>query len=266
MVRAPLDVGPLRRGVQGSMWSPVEVVERTRSTNADVAEAARRGAGEGLVVTAEHQVAGRGRLGREWQAPAKSGLAVSVLVRPLDVPAGRWSWLPLLAGVAAHASLTELAGVPAGLKWPNDVLVDGRKIAGILVERIETAGGPAAVIGIGVNTDLGPAELPTPTATALSLLGSHVDRTTLLVDLLTRLGAEYAAWRGAGGDAEPELRAAYERACVTLGRQVGVALPDGRSMHGRATGVDATGRLLVATEHGTQALGAGDVVHLRGRS
>lgn len=268
MAGAALDVDRIQRELlrNGSMWSSLDVVEQTQSTNADVAAAARLGAAEGLVVTAEHQVGGRGRLGRTWRAPARSGLAVSALLRPTVVPAGRWPWLPLLTGVAVHGALTELAGVPAALKWPNDVLIDERKVAGILVERIETSDGAAAVIGIGVNTHLELAELPAPTATALSLVGCDVDRTALLLDLLDRLDREYAAWRRAGGDAASGLRAAYERACATIGRRVQATLPYGSTVDGEATGVDATGRLLVDSGGRIHALGAADVVHLRSGS
>lgn len=260
--REPLDVDRLRRDLDGSIWTRVEVVEQTRSTNADVIDAARRGEPEGLVVAAEHQVAGRGRLGRLWHAPARSGLAVSALLRPVDVAAADWTWLPLLAGVAVHDALLRVADVAARLKWPNDVLVAERKVAGILVELVETSGGPAAVVGIGVNVSLDADELPVPAATSVSLTGARpVDRTTLLVAVLASLQARYAAWRGVAGAAE--VRAAYQRACGTIGRRVEVSLADGSMLMGTATGIDASGRLIVDTVSGAQVVGAGDVSHLR---
>ncbi len=268
-LREALDAVRLQRDLigVGSVWTRVEVVEQTLSTNADVAKAARHGAPEGLVVAAEHQVAGRGRLGRSWQATARSGLTVSALLRPVDVTAVHWPWLPLLTGVAVHRSLTAVARVPARLKWPNDVLIEDRKVAGILVERVDTPDGPAAVVGIGVNVWLDSHELPVPEATSLCLASPHpLDRTTLLVDILSRLGDGYATWRGAAGDASKGLRAAYERGCGTLGRDVAVSLPDGASVVGRATGIDAAGRLRVDTGETTRAVGAGDVVHLRSGS
>jgi len=258
----PLDVRRLRRELDGSIWTRVEVVERTPSTNADVADAARRGEPEGLVVAAEHQVAGRGRLGRSWHAPARSGLAVSALLRPVDVAAADWTWLPLLTGVAVHDALLRVAEVAARLKWPNDVLVAERKVAGILVELVETPSGPAAVVGIGVNVSLDIDELPVPAATSLSLAGARpVDRTTLLVAVLASLQARYATLRGVAGAAA--LRAAYQRACGTIGRRVEVSLADGSMLVGTATGIDAAGRLLLDTVSGVQAVGAGDVNHLR---
>ena len=269
MARDPLDRGRLERELvgDGSTWIRVEVREQTPSTNADVAAAVRAGAPEGLVVTAEHQVAGRGRLGRSWQAPARSGLAVSVLVRPAEVPASSWPWLPLLTGVAVATALADAAGVAAGLKWPNDVLIDEHKVAGILVERVEAPGAPAAVIGIGVNVDLRAEELPVPEATSLALAGApDIDRTGALIAVLRALSWRYESWRRHGGDASRGLRAAYERACTTLGRRVRAELPDGRAVVGHAIGIDNSGRLLVDTGSGREALGAGDVVHLRSGS
>ena len=141
--RPPLDAGALRSALTGPgrFWTDVEVTEQTGSTNADVAAAARAGASEGTVHVTDLQVAGRGRLDRVWESPAGSGIAVSVLLRPDEISAARWVWLPLLVGLAVDATVREL-GVDCGLKWPNDVLVDDRKLAGILLERVETPLGP----------------------------------------------------------------------------------------------------------------------------
>ncbi|HEV8055605.1 MAG TPA: biotin--[acetyl-CoA-carboxylase] ligase, partial [Nocardioidaceae bacterium] len=149
--RPPLDPAALRRSlVDGaSRWRDIVVRESVESTNAEVAELALGGAGEGVVVVAEHQRGGRGRQGRVWQAPPRSGLAVSMLLRPDRVAAARWPWLPLLTGVAVAEAVRRCADVEAVLKWPNDVLVGGRKLAGILVERVEVGGRAAAVVGIG---------------------------------------------------------------------------------------------------------------------
>jgi BirA family biotin operon repressor/biotin-[acetyl-CoA-carboxylase] ligase len=243
----------------------VEILPETPSTNAVVAERARAGAPEGLVVVTEHQTAGRGRLDRTWQTPLHSALTFSVLLRPpVDaVPPQRWPWLPLLTGLAVTSVLRE-DGYAAGVKWPNDVLVAGehgeRKVCGILVERVETPAGPAAVVGIGLNTSLAPDELPVPTATSLAIeSGGPVDRSELLVALLRGLLRRYARWV-----ADPdELRPAYAAASVTLGREVRAELPDGQHLLGTATAIDETGRLVIATPHGDRAVGAGDVVHLR---
>lgn len=237
----------------------VEVLEETGSTNAIVAARAREGAPEGLVVVTEHQTAGRGRLDRTWETPARSALTFSVLLRPAVAPA-QWPWLPLVAGYAVTQALRE-SGVEAGVKWPNDVLIDDLKTAGILVERVETPGGPAAVVGIGLNVSTTPEELPVPTATSLAIAsGTAPERTGLLLAILRRLLEEYAAWQ-AGGAAE--LRASYVSACVTLGRDVRVDLPAGETLTGRAVGIDPGGRLVVAGPAGEIAVGAGDVIHVR---
>ncbi|GAA2361661.1 biotin--[acetyl-CoA-carboxylase] ligase [Catellatospora methionotrophica] len=259
--RSPLE--PDRLAVL-TRWQ-VEVLAQTGSTNADVAAAARDGAGEGLVVTAEAQTAGRGRLGRTWVSPPRAGLAVSVLLRPApDV--SRWGWLPLLAGVALAEAVRAVTGLESALKWPNDLLIGGGKCAGLLAE-VPVPG--VVVIGIGLNVSLTADELPdTPTglpATSLLLAGAaQVDRTELLAVLLERLGARYDAWRQAGGDPDTSgLRDAYLRLCGTLGRQVSVILPGATDLTGEAVTVDTDGRLVVRTGAGDRPVAAGDVVHLR---
>ena len=174
--RPPLDARALRRALQvgqpGSWWRDLTVVGSTGSTNADLAAAARTGEagqpGGAAVLVAEHQLTGRGRLNRSWQAPFRSALTVSVLVHP-QAPMARWPWLPLLSGVAVAEAVRRAAGVDATLKWPNDVLVEDRKLAGVLVERVETPVGPAAVLGIGLNVSATRAELPVVAATSLAL-------------------------------------------------------------------------------------------------
>src|SRR2546427_7481658 len=134
--RPPLRAAALRRAlvVPGGLWTDLRVVAQTGSTNADVAAAARNGAAEGLVVTAEWQSSGRGRLDRRWTLPPRAGLAVSALLRPTGIPPSRLGWLPLLAGVALVEAVRRVSEVDAVLKWPNDLLVDARKCAGILAE------------------------------------------------------------------------------------------------------------------------------------
>ncbi len=244
----------------------VEVHEVATSTNAVAAERARTGADEGLVVVAEHQTAGRGRLDRSWETPARSSLTFSLLVRP-TVPAADWPWLPLLTGHTV-AKVLRAQGYDAGVKWPNDVLIGDRKLVGILVERVETPVGPAAVLGVGLNVSLTADELPVPTATSLALEsgpGAEPDRTHLLVELLRSLREAYDAWQAGGTDATGRLRSSYAAACVTVGREVRVDLPGGRVLTGRATAIDDAGRLVVLTDEGEVVVGAGDVVHVRAR-
>jgi BirA family transcriptional regulator, biotin operon repressor / biotin---[acetyl-CoA-carboxylase] ligase len=233
----------------------------TGSTNADLVRAAGEGAPSGTVLVAESQSAGRGRLGRQWSAPPRSGLTFSVLLRPSRVPAPSWGWFPLLAGVAVARATTEVAELEARLKWPNDVLVEDRKLAGILAERA----GDALVIGMGLNVSLRDDELPTAAATSLDLEGSPVvDRPTVLLSILRVLAQWYVAFEEAGGDAGTSgLRAAYVELCATLGREVRVELPGGRTVTGTAADIDVEGRLVVTGPAGDEAVGAGDVVHVR---
>ncbi|MQY14871.1 Bifunctional ligase/repressor BirA [Streptomyces sp. RB5] len=267
--RPPLDAGALRKALvrDGGLWTGVEVVDVTGSTNADlVARAA--GEPEGLVRVAEEQRAGRGRLERSWTAPARSGLFFSVLLRPgEDVPGERWGWLPLLAGVAAATAVARTAGVDTSLKWPNDLLVDvggeERKAGGILAER---AGDGAVVLGMGLNVTLRKDELPVPTAGSLALAGARgTDRDPLLRAVLRSLEQWYGDWRAARGDAAAcGLLQAYAAGCATLGRTVRAELPGGATLSGEAVAVDGDGRLVLATEAGVQRpVGAGDIVHLR---
>ena len=139
------------------MWADLRLAERTESTNADVVAAARAGAPQGLVVIAEEQTGGRGRLDREWSAPVRSSLLVSVLLRPTPEPV-TWPLLSLIAGLAVVESIVAVGKVAASLKWPNDVLVDDRKLAGLLAERVDDA----VVIGFGVNVSMTTDELPVP--------------------------------------------------------------------------------------------------------
>jgi BirA family transcriptional regulator, biotin operon repressor / biotin---[acetyl-CoA-carboxylase] ligase len=289
-------------GSPPGLWREVRVVEETGSTNADLLAQARSGAGEGLVLVAEAQTSGRGRMGRRWISPPRRSLTFSVLLRPA-VPAGLLGWLPLLAGVAVASALQQTAGVDARLKWPNDVLVDGAKIAGILAERWSNA----VVIGTGINVLQHRGELPVPTATSLlvaqgagsagagaagpaeagpaeargagrveawgaepagaagSAAGADM-RERLLTAVLDELARWYVAWldQPQPGDADGcGLRAEYLRRSGTVGMAVTVILPGGQNLTGTATGIDASGRLEIRTPTGLVQVSAGDVVHLR---
>jgi len=268
--RPPLNAAALRRGLvqEGGLWREVEVVQSTGSTNSDLVALAGAGkAGEGSVLVAEEQTAGRGRLDRQWTAPARSGLFFSVLLKPAEVPVARWGWLPLLTGVAVATGLSRAAGVDTALKWPNDLLVsiggEERKAGGILAER---AGDDAVVVGVGINVTLRENELPVPQAGSLALAGAvSTDRDPLLRAMLRSLEEWYGRWRDAGGDpAAGGLQETYAAGCATLGRTVRADLPGDRSITGEAVAIDGDGRLVIATEEGVQEpVGAGDIVHLR---
>ncbi|MFJ6083939.1 biotin--[acetyl-CoA-carboxylase] ligase [Streptomyces sp. NPDC092369] len=268
--RPPLNAVALRRGLvrEGGLWREVTVVRSTGSTNSDLVALAGSGkADEGSVLVAEEQTAGRGRLDRQWTAPARSGLFFSVLFRPAEVPVTRWGWLPLLTGVAVATGLSRAAGVDTALKWPNDLLVtiagEERKAGGILAER---AGDDAVVVGVGINVTLRENELPVPQAGSLVLAGAvTTDRDPLLRAVLRSLEEWYGRWRAAGGDpAASGLQETYAAGCATLGRVVRAELPGDRSITGEAVAIDGDGRLVLATAEGVQEpVGAGDIVHLR---
>jgi BirA family biotin operon repressor/biotin-[acetyl-CoA-carboxylase] ligase len=248
----------------GSLWRSVEVVDSCPSTNAELARRARAGASAGSVLVADHQTAGRGRLDRVWVTPRGSALTFSVLLEPDRVPVARWPWLPLLVGIAVAEGVRRVTGVDCSLKWPNDVLVGDRKLAGILVERVERGTGAVAVVGVGLNVSLTEEELPVPTATSLRIENATTtDRSVVLREVLRSLEALFVQWRADGGDATLGLVDSYVRRCGTLGREVRVELPSGERLHGTATGIDTDGRLEVRTPEGRRILGAGDVVHVR---
>src|ERR1700722_4709381 len=272
--RAALDVAVLRRAVvrPAGLWRAVEVLPSTGSTNADLLARAAAGAPEGVVLAAEEQTAGRGRLGRSWGSPPRAALTFSLLVRPDTAATARPGWLPRLAGVSVASAVRAAAGVDARLKWPNDVLAGPAKLAGILAE----AAGDAVVVGIGLNVSTEPAELPPPgptpggalSATSLRVLGvGDGDRERLLTEILAAFEHWHQAWRQAEGDPDRcGLRAEYTRLCATIGRRVRVELPGGQLLSGLAAGGDPDGRLLVRVSgppDAEVAVAAGDVVHLR---
>ncbi len=228
------------------------------STNRFVLDAARRGVGEGLVVVADHQDAGRGRRGRSWTAPPGSSLLVSVLLRP-RVDAERAQLVTMATAVALAEAVERVAGFVPGLKWPNDVVVGDRKLAGLLAEADVSARGEvrAVVVGAGCNVqwESFPPELAT-IATACNLEAGHdVDRDALLTALLDRLSVRVSDLEHVVDD--------YRARVTTLGRRVRVDLGD-RVVEGAATDVDAAGRLVVATASGVDhVIAAGDVIHLR---
>jgi BirA family transcriptional regulator, biotin operon repressor / biotin---[acetyl-CoA-carboxylase] ligase len=255
-----------------------ELVERTESTNADIVAdlendvAAWPGVG---VLVADHQTAGRGRDGRSWETPAGTSLTCSFVVRP-RVPAERLAWLPLLAGLGVVNALRATAGVPAILKWPNDLLVpaetaiDGwgpvRKVGGILAQAVPTPDGIAVVVGIGLNVSQAADELPVPSASSLVLAGAqHVDREGVLVAIVGALAEIADRWRETDGDAVAAgLADEVAAVCRTIGTQVRVSLPGGVELEGEATGLDEHGALLVRDASGaTHRVLAGDVHHVR---
>jgi BirA family transcriptional regulator, biotin operon repressor / biotin---[acetyl-CoA-carboxylase] ligase len=242
--------------VKSGPWR-VDTVAETGSTNADLL--ARAAAGEdidGAVLVADSQTAGRGRHGRRWSTPPGSQLALSAGVGVGEVPSDAWGWLPLLTGVAVVDAVAEIASVTAGLKWPNDVLVDDGKLAGILAEVAAPA--PVVVVGLGLNVS----EAPDPAATSLALLGAAVDRETLSEAVLRHLAGRVAAWRSAKGT-DATLAADYRARSVTIGNRVRAILPGDRTVCGVADDIDDQGRLRIDTGPHLVTVSAGDITHLR---
>lgn len=257
--RKPLDRHALwsQLSEKSDFWTEIDVVQVTGSTNTDLANAAKHGAREGHVLIAEEQSGGRGRLDRQWVSPPQAGLWMSVLLRP-TLPREQWGTLSLVTAVALEESLKAVCGVNAKLKWPNDVLIDGRKVCGILAQ-VE---GSAVIVGAGLNVSLTEEELPVPTATSLLLAGaSTLEREAIAAAFLAHFAAVYQAWNEHGPASVIER---WRRGSATLGRHVEVSFPNGRKHSGRAIGIDADGRLQVAGPDGAvETVAAGDIVHLR---
>jgi BirA family biotin operon repressor/biotin-[acetyl-CoA-carboxylase] ligase len=251
LARAAGRLGPFGRHV---LWYP-EV-----SSTSDVAAAlAERGAAEGLVVAANMQSAGRGRLGRTWASPPGAGLYVSVLLRPSRLV------LPLVtiaAGVAVAQGIEASTGLHAQLKWPNDVCVGPRKLAGVLAEAHANASDgasvPYVVLGFGINV-LPAAYPPDVALRATSLegeLGRHVDRGLVFVECLSALAQRYADL--IHGHTAAVIAAWRERAATTLRRRVRFETA-GAQLEGVAEDVDETGALLVRTTSATIRVTSGEV-------
>jgi len=228
------------------------------STNRYLLDEARRGAPDGLVAVADHQRAGRGRLGRTWEAAPGSALLVSVLVRPALAP-DRLGLLTMAAGLALSDAVTRAAGLTAGLKWPNDLVVHDRKLAGLLAEA-DLRGGEvrAVVVGAGCNLATGafPPELAGVATSVEAETGRRPDRDAVLDAFLD-------AFAGRLDDLDGVVAAARERS-ATLGRTVRVELGPGSVLRGTATDLTDSGALVVRDGAGVDhPVSVGDVVHLR---
>jgi BirA family biotin operon repressor/biotin-[acetyl-CoA-carboxylase] ligase len=234
-------------------FGDIRLISRTGSTNEMVAGLADGGAPEGLVVAADFQSAGRGRRDRRWEARPGDGLLVSALLRPQGLAPERRGLVASAAALAARRACAAVAGVDAEIKWPNDLLAGGAKLAGILA----VATGGAVVVGMGLNVHGGP-----PGSICLDgLAARRIDRAALLERWLRELDSAVGDWDGVAAD--------YRSTCATVGREVAVHLGGGRAgagsvRKGRAESVDDLGRLVVRLDDGpVERFAAGDVVHLR---
>ena len=233
---------PLLRGRFGRPYFYLESCETTQRL-LDTAQP------EGAVAVCEEQTGGRGRQGRVWEAPARSSILVSILLRP--PPERRAAELSLVAGVAAALVVERATGLAAQIKWPNDVMLDRRKVAGCLAEMRDGA----VVLGIGLNVNQGPDYLPaetrTPAGSLRSVTGRVLERGPILAGLLLELEHRYDAWRDAGLDAIYDDLGARD---FLRGRRVTV---DG--VEGTAQMITRDGRLQVSTESGPLLVESGEV-------
>ncbi|MCL2091228.1 MAG: biotin--[acetyl-CoA-carboxylase] ligase [Micrococcales bacterium] len=276
----PLRADQLRRRLvtPAGPLSRLVVVDRTGSTNDDVLAGLRDDPDAwptGALLLADHQTAGHGRAGRTWVSAPRTSLTGTFVVRP-GPGSGGLGWLPLVVGLGVVRALRTAAGVQAWLKWPNDVLVHQpggrgsaarRKVAGILAQT--TPDGAAVAVGVGLNVTQRADQLPVPTATSLALTrdlyyqrgradGICTDRPALLVATVTALAEVVGRWCAGGAGLADEVA----QVCTTLGCQVGVELPGGARLVGRAVRLADDGALVVADADGERPVRAGDVVHL----
>jgi len=233
------------------------------STNSTAREMAAAGAPDGAVVIADAQRRGRGRLGREWVSPSRKNLYLSVILR-CDLPPERLAQIGLLAGVATCATVREWCPT-ATIKWPNDVLIAGRKTAGILAEMEQTGGKRAVVLGIGVNLNSSAGDFPDELrdkATSLRLAsGADVDRARFAGRLLTALEARYVEWRR---DGFAPIAAAWRELAPLVGRRIHVAEPSG-TVEGEVLALDDGGGLRIRRDDGSEhRVIAGDVTVIGG--
>lgn len=228
----------------------IRVFEETTSTNDVIEKLARDGVKEGVVVFAESQTKGRGRLGRKWLSPAKKGLWFSILLRPELRPAAA-TQLTVAAATALRRGIAALTGLQPEIKWPNDILIAGRKLAGILTElNAELDRVKYVILGIGVDVNLArsdfPAELRRLATSLKAEAGKAISRADLAIAILRELDREYG--RIVDGDF-PAVADEWESHCTTLGHEVVIRV-GGRQIRGQAEALGEEGTLLVRTEHG----------------
>jgi len=240
----------------------VQVFQETSSTNDIVEKLARDGVKEGAVVFAESQTKGRGRLGRQWMSPARQGLWFSVLLRPrLRLQAA--TQLTIAAATALARAIRSQTGLVPGIKWPNDLLLGGRKTAGILTEMSgELDAVRHVIVGIGVDVNVAEfsAELRKVATSLLIETGERQDRAQLAAAILRELDRDYR--RVCAGRFE-EIAGEWEERCTTIGQEVGIVAGSQR-LHGRAEALDGDGALLVRTQHGRlERIVGGDVTVLK---
>lgn len=229
------------------------------STNLEAAKRAAEGAAEGLCVVAKEQTAGRGRRQRQWVSPAGAGLYFSIILRP-QFDQSLWPLLTLMAAVAAHDALLAAASLETDVKWPNDILVDEKKLCGILAETVDTQSGRAVVVGVGINVrqNAFPPELETIATSVEAATGVTPELANLLESLVRELATHYDVLNQPGGN-EEIVRSWCKRSSYCEGKVIRVT--DGtETLVGTTRGLERDGALRVETDDGEiRVLRAGDV-------
>lgn len=253
-----------RRLTTRSLARSLHLFDDIASTNDTAFTLARAGAANGTTVLAEHQTAGKGRLGRQWISPPHLNIYASVVLTNLQF-SQNLSWMPLVTGLALAESLHESCAVDIALKWPNDLLCAGKKLGGVLCE--SSSQGPASVrcvVGFGINVNGRIEDFPEALRAGATSLHQETqqffDRNILIADMFNRLESWYDDVESGRFD---RIRQAYAEACATLGRDVQVTCMDGTTIQGTATAIGQDGALLVSTVRQTVEIRAADVQHLR---
>ena len=256
-IGVPLDSKKINDLLKTRYWR-VNVVDSTGSTQVDLAKSVRNGqANSGDVLVTEFQSAGRGRLDRTFVTLPQTALLFSFYVNPNNRDE-RWGWIPLLVGQSVCKAISESFDIGHGvkMKWPNDILLNGKKVAGLLAERLETDDGAGVVIGIGLNVSASQEELPIEGATSLEIEGFHeVDRERLLVAILTSFQEYLVRWESN----DPTLLSEYCALSATIGRKVSIELPGNENVTAIASSIDPTGALVL--DNGRH-ITVGDIVHI----
>jgi BirA family biotin operon repressor/biotin-[acetyl-CoA-carboxylase] ligase len=233
------------------------------STNSEVARLALEGAREGLCVVANEQTAGRGRLGREWLSPAGAGLYLSILLKP-SVNIKNWPLLTLAAAVAVHDSLRDACGLETDIKWPNDIVLGGRKLCGILAETVDADTGRAVILGIGINLSSAafPADLRSTAISLAEVMSEACDGETILEMLLSSIAHYYEIFQSSDGSRQI-IDTWCKYSSYAHGKQVRVSL-GGEVLEGTTRGLEGDGALRVETVEGAiEIVRAGDVTAVR---
>lgn len=250
-----LDMAALEAGLAPvTLGHPLIYHPTLDSTNSIAMALARQGAAEGMLVTTDDQTAGRGRMGRAWQSLPNEQLALSLVLHPSFPP----HFLVMASALAVAEAIEITTGLRPGIKWPNDVLVNGRKVCGILIETSEAI----AVLGIGVDVNgslAGSPELAARATTLADALGHPIAREPLFIEIVRRLDSLYAALKAGGERAQRLLRDSWRARLITLGQHVTIQQGE-NALTGVAQDVDESGALVLVTDDGRrQTITWGDV-------